>query len=140
MPVRDHYETWPIYARGGMFKLWLLKRFRDEIGTIPNDRSLSLALMTLTSNALYGDTERREVFTRLGYRDGKIYLDLANRAHQIVEIDRQSWRVVSHAPVDFRRYNVLWELPFPPQTRLFTLFLPPPPPATKESLSFHASL
>lgn len=113
MPVQDHYETWPIHERGGMFKLWLLKRFRDELGTIPNDKSLSQAMMTLTSNALFSDAERREVFTRLGYKDGKIYLDLANRAHEIVEIDRQGWRVLSHAPVYFRRYNGIEELPAP---------------------------
>lgn len=113
MPVQGHYETWPIHERGGMFKLWLLKRFRDELGTIPNDKSLSQAMMTLTSNALFSDTEQRDVFTRLGYQDGKIYLDLANRAHQIVEIDRQGWRVLSHAPVYFRRYNGIGELPVP---------------------------
>src|SRR5258708_11664462 len=113
MPVQGHYETWPIHERGGMFKLWLLKRFRDELGTIPNDKSLSQAMMTLTSNALFSDTEQRDVFTRLGYQDGKIYLDLANRAHQIVEIDRQDWRVLSHAPLYFRRYNGIGELPVP---------------------------
>lgn len=115
IPVQGHYETWPIHERGGMFKLWLLKKFRDELGTIPNDKSLTQAMMTLTSNALYGDRERREVFTRLGYLDGKIYLDLANRAHQMVEIDGQGWRVLSHAPVYFRRYNGIGELPVPQQ-------------------------
>ena len=113
MPVREHYETWPIHERGGMFKLWILKRFRDELGTIPNDKALASALMTLASNALYGDTERQEVFTRLGFHNGKIYLDLANQAHQVVEIDQLRWRVLSQAPVYFRRYNGVGALPVP---------------------------
>lgn len=113
VPVQGHIETHPIHERGGIFKLWLLTSYRDAYGSIPNDTALASAMQMLTAGALFGNTEPQSVYVRVGWHDGRVYLDLANRAHQVVEISAQGWRVLPLSPVCFRRYNGMKNLPVP---------------------------
>ncbi len=113
VPVQGHVETHPIHERGGLFKLWLLTSYREAYGGIPNDTALASAMQALTASALFGRTEPQTVSVRVGWHDGRLYLDLANRAHQVVEISAQGWRVLPISPVCFRRYNGMKELPVP---------------------------
>jgi hypothetical protein len=112
-PVHGHMETHPIHERGGLFKLWLLTRYREAYRGIPNDPALTTAIQALTATALLGKAEPQSVCVRVGWHDGCIYLDLADRAYQVVEISAYGWRVLPGAPVYFRRYNGMKELPVP---------------------------
>src|SRR5258708_5390292 len=113
VPIHEHFETHPIHERGGLFKLWLLTSYREAYGSIPYETALASAMQMLTASALFGKTEPQPVYVRVGERDGCIYLDLANRAHQVIEISAQGWRVLPISPVCFRRYNGMKELPLP---------------------------
>ena len=53
------------------------------------------------------------VSTRLAEHNGCIYLDLANERWEAVEIDATGWRIVSNAPVRFRRSRGMLPLPYP---------------------------
>ncbi len=113
IPVNGHTEVHPLGERGGFFKLWLVKRSRDKSGFTPNDKALTAAMMVLTANAVFSTNEKQEVFIRLGYKNGKIYLDLANNEHEVVEISVSGWKLIKHPPVCFRRTKGMSPLPRP---------------------------
>jgi hypothetical protein len=115
--VGNHYKTLLISERMGTFKLWLIKQFYDANGTSPNATALSQAIGVLESLAQYGNTgsdpESREVFTRIAPVGDTIYLDLADDACTIIEIDAGGWRVAENPPICFRRPNGMLPLPMP---------------------------
>lgn len=113
IPIQEHIETHPIHERGGIFRFWLLNSYRAAYGGIPNDAALASAMQTLTASALFSKQEPQPVYVRVGWSDECIYIDLANRAHQVVEISAQGWRVLPISPVCFRRYNGMQALPAP---------------------------
>jgi hypothetical protein len=53
------------------------------------------------------------VFTRIAEYDGAVYLDLANKERQIVEITPAGWDIITEAPVKFRRPKGMRPLPAP---------------------------
>jgi hypothetical protein len=57
----------------------------------------------------------REVFTRVGGANGKIYIDLANEHWQALEISPTGWRVLDskQVPIRFRRAPGMLPLPEP---------------------------
>ena len=55
----------------------------------------------------------RDVFVRVGEHAGKIYLDLCDDEWRAVEIDSDGWRIVTDAPVRFRRAPGMLPLPEP---------------------------
>ncbi|HLW01880.1 MAG TPA: bifunctional DNA primase/polymerase [Ktedonobacterales bacterium] len=115
--IGKHTETLLIGERGGAFKRWLVKAYFDLHTSVPNATALASAITLLESIAQYGDAEQepaiREVHTRVATHDGKLYLDLADNAWNVIEIDAEGWRVVKEAPVYFRRPNGMLPLPMP---------------------------
>jgi hypothetical protein len=67
----------------------------------------------LVAEACFTTTEVRDVFVRIGHKDGNIYLDLANKQHEVVEITPEGWQVIPEAPVCFRRPKGIKALPTP---------------------------
>jgi len=109
--IEGRRETWAIRSR--QFRNWLRKRYFDETGDALSSAMLTAALDLLEAKAQF-DAPERHINLRVAQHDGSIYLDLADKAWQCVEIDDQGWRVISAPPARFRRTAGILPLP-PPQ-------------------------
>ncbi|MGA8012203.1 MAG: primase C-terminal domain-containing protein, partial [Candidatus Acidiferrales bacterium] len=98
--VNDHHETWRLHD--STFKKWLAARCYDLFEKMPRAQVLGDILAVLEGIALF-ESPKQRVFTRIGERDGAIYLDLCNRRWEVIEITAHGWRVIPDAPVKFRR-------------------------------------
>lgn len=113
IPVNGRKETWPVTTRGsGPFRNWLRRLFFEEFGKPPGTQALQDAVGVLEARAQF-DGPELPVFTRLGEKDGRIYLDLSNDAWEAVEIAADGWRVITSPPVKFRRAHGMLPLPRP---------------------------
>jgi hypothetical protein len=110
--VKKHRETWRL--KDPAFKRFLAARFYRETGTAPSAQALSDALGVLEGRALY-EAPEKEVFTRVAWAEGAIWLDLCNPTWQAVGITADGWAIVSKPPVQFRRPRGMKSLPLPEQ-------------------------
>ena len=115
--VNGHHKTLSISLKegkiGGRFKYWLRSEYAKlHNGKQPNGRTLDTFVQGVVSVAMFNE-DTREVFLRVGHKDGKVYLDLANKEGQVVEIDEIGWRILDDSPVMFRRSNGMLPLPRP---------------------------
>lgn len=108
--VAGHRETWEL--RSPSFRRWLSRGFYEKTGGALGSEAIRAVLEVLESKAHF-DGPERPVFVRVGERDGRIYLDLANEHWQAVEIDAVGWRVVDRPAVRFRRASGMRSLPVP---------------------------
>src|SRR5262249_49374555 len=83
-------------------------------GSAPNSEALQTALALAEARAFF-DGPRREVYTRVGGSNGKIYIDLANEHWQAIEISSTGWQVLDSKQVlvRFRRAPGMLPLPEP---------------------------
>jgi hypothetical protein len=100
LDIDGHRETWPIRARG--FRRWLARRFFEETGGAPSSEALQSALNVIEAKAHF-DAPERQVHTRVGGLDRRLYLDLCDEAWRAIEIDATGWRIIDNPPVRFRR-------------------------------------
>jgi hypothetical protein len=110
LDINGHRETWPIRAKG--FRRWLAHRFYRVTGSAANSEALQSALNVIEAKAQF-DAPERPVYVRVGGLDGRLYLDLADKEWQAVEIDDIGWRVIDSPPVRFRRSAGMKALPMP---------------------------
>jgi hypothetical protein len=108
--VDGHRETWPLRSSG--FRLWVRGRYYEATAGAPSSVALQSAIDTLEAKAVFSGP-CRDVFTRLGSVDGRLYLDLVDDDWRVVEIDRAGWRVLDRAPTRFRRAAGMIALPAP---------------------------
>jgi hypothetical protein len=78
----------------------------------PGSQAIQDTLTVLQGRALF-EGPLLPVGVRLAERDGVLYRDLADAAWRVVEITRDSWRVISEPPVKFRRSRGMLPLPLP---------------------------
>ena len=94
-----------------------------SLATKKNSSECKKALAHLADLAAF-DTSipKMRMFTRIGTSDGKIYLNLCNAAHEVVEISENGWTIISEtsAPVLFTKNTNLKELPSPLSYTEFT--------------------
>ncbi|MEX2013931.1 MAG: hypothetical protein WD896_01085, partial [Parcubacteria group bacterium] len=107
LEVDGHNETKALKEKA--FKHYLMGRFYDVHGKSPNAQAVQSAIGTLTGKALFKAPEL-PVFTRIAEYEGKVYLDLANKGWEAVEITSTGWQIVSDPPVKFRRPRGMTEL------------------------------
>jgi DNA primase len=112
-PVEGHRETWSINSRGSSgFRQWLRHRFYQLEGKPPHAHALQDALEVLEAKAQF-DGQKLPVYVRLAQHEGAIYLDLANKKWEVIEITASGWKVVANPPVRFRRPKGTLPLPVP---------------------------
>jgi hypothetical protein len=110
LSVGDHRETHPIKSKG--FRRWLVRGYFESHDRPPGVQAMQDALGLLEARAQFDGVER-DVHVRVAEHDDAIYVDLANERWEAVEITAECWRVVSDAPVRFRRPRGLLPLPTP---------------------------
>lgn len=103
---------WPVRSKA--FRRWLAREFFLSFGKAPGSQALQDALNVIEGQAAFAGQER-PVFVRVAGDGGRLYLDLANAAWQVVEIDGDGWRVIESeaCPVRFRRAKAMMPLPIP---------------------------
>ena len=98
-PVGDSTELNELKSE--RFANWLLVSSKDEEATMPK---VKVSIVDLMAIADFDETiSYKEVFTRIGSSNRKIYLCLHNEAHKVIEIDDAGWREIDEkdAPVLF---------------------------------------
>ncbi len=94
--VDGHWENHPIRSRP--FQLFLLRTYYRETGKSPGAQAIRAAQELFEAKALF-DGEESPINLRVANHQGKLYLDLCDRAWRAVEIDAEGWRIV----IDRRR-------------------------------------
>jgi hypothetical protein len=110
LEVNGHREVMPLASQA--FQLWLAREARRQTGGFPSKLVLDDAVEMFTGKALY-DGPECEVFIRLAWHEGRIYLDLGDDTWRAVEIDANGWQIVDRPPVYFRRPRGMRALPEP---------------------------
>jgi hypothetical protein len=103
-------ETLQVGSR--RFRIYLQGRYFKAHGSAPDDRAVKAAIAVVSSKAIF-DSNPEKVYTRIGGRDGAIYLDLADQEYRAVEITAHRWRIIERAPVKFRRPRGMEPIPKP---------------------------
>ncbi|MEI8152771.1 MAG: hypothetical protein WCG92_14365 [Hyphomicrobiales bacterium] len=108
--IGNHRQTYALKSSG--FNHWLRHRYYEATGSAPSENAMADAMRTLEANAQFASPER-VVHMRIAEFDNRVYLDLADEAGRVVEIDRRGWRIVDDPPVRFRRPPGMRSLPLP---------------------------
>jgi energy-coupling factor transporter ATP-binding protein EcfA2 len=108
--VGEHRERALVKSKA--FRGHLRRLFYSQSGTAPNGPAVQDALAVLEAKALY-EGDQHEVHVRLAEHEGVIYLDLCNEDWELVEITASRWRIITDAPVRFRRARGMLPLPRP---------------------------
>lgn len=107
--VEGHRQTWPV--RSKRFLHWLTREFLNQTGGAPSIAALRSVLNVLEAKALEGP--ERRVYTRVGSVDGRLYLDLCDKAWKVVEITKDGWKVIDNPPLRFCRPTGMRPIPDP---------------------------
>ncbi|MEO2159029.1 MAG: hypothetical protein ABGX31_06790, partial [bacterium] len=110
VPVKKHKQTWPISCKG--FKDWLRGEFYKKYRKPPNSQALTDALGVLDANAQF-EGEKHQVFTRIAWKDGNVYIDLAGPSGRVVKVTPSGWNVLDVSEVRFTKGKNLAEIPEP---------------------------
>jgi hypothetical protein len=86
--------------RGTSFRALLGKLYFEAHASTAGSAAKADAMGTLEGLALHASTCER-VFVRVGEHGGNLYLDLANKAHEVVEVTSSGWSIVSTCPIHF---------------------------------------
>ena len=108
--IDDHRETWRIMGKG--FNRYLNCQYFAKTGGAPSSEARKSALSIIEARAHYSGPQR-DIYVRCAELDGKIYLDLCDKAWRVVEVDCEGWRIVDEPPVRFHRSRGMEPLPEP---------------------------
>jgi hypothetical protein len=118
-PEQRGYATLPVNGRSEHHEVrstgvrrWLTRAYYLVCGKPPSAEAMQGAIGVLEAQAVF-DGPEHPVYVRCAERDGSLYLDLCDTDWHVVVIDADGWRVVSDAPVRFRRPAGLLALPEP---------------------------
>jgi hypothetical protein len=104
--------------RSADFRDWLTANYYSEFETAPSSLALRAAIRTLEARARYGDSPAKKVDHRLSFEGdpfapSKIFIDLANREREILEVTSQSWSICSNLRQCFQDSPGMLPLPNP---------------------------
>lgn len=114
--VRGHHENWSIGSAG--FRLCLTWLAMQERRPIPSKAELDRVCDALSAKALFAGPTY-EPFTRIGEKDGRIYVDVGDENWICIEIQpadpdgEPNWRILTASPVKFLRRRSMLPLAKP---------------------------
>ena len=95
-----------------IFNYWVTSLFESAFGGVLGRDELRNAKRSVESTA-YFKGYLKDIHLRIAEHNDSIYLDLANKQGEILEIDKNGFRVIKDSPVIFRRTPDMAELPTP---------------------------
>lgn len=106
--VGDHRECYRL--KSNQFNDYLSQAYYDVHKTVigAQARADAKSIMTFQCRETI-----EEVYVRIGYCNGRVYIDLGSAEWDAIEIDDLGWRIVANPPVNFRRTSAMHELPLP---------------------------
>jgi hypothetical protein len=110
LPVNGRSEHHEVRSTG--MRRWLTRAYYLACGKPPSAEAMQGAIGVLEAQAVF-DGPEHPVYVRCAERNGTLYLDLCDADWRVVVINADGWRVVSDAPVQFRRPAGLLALPEP---------------------------
>jgi hypothetical protein len=108
----SHRETHKLQSAS--FRVWLGYLYYRDRKSAPSADAVRAAISTLCSAAVHEGPEH-ETFLRVGWLNGKLYLDLVDSRWRAVEVDANGWRVVDEPSARFCRAKGMLPLPEPQQ-------------------------
>ncbi len=109
IPVNGHWEHWPIRSR--KFRMWLSGAFYDATGGSIGGQPLEDGIRIVEVRADRGP--EYNTFTRVGERDGRLYLDLCHDDWRVVEITTSGWRIIGEPPLKLMRSSSMRAMSMP---------------------------
>lgn len=108
LKMGETFQVHPI--KSSAFRNHLKLIYREATGKLlPSDTCAGLIDIACAE----ATRQKRDVYVRFGWKDGAIYLDLANESWQVVKITGSGWEVEDDSPVMFRRDKAMLALPPP---------------------------
>src|SRR5262245_60315042 len=107
--MKGHRETWPL--RSKRFEFYLRSEAHN-LGLFPDASLLQKSIAWLEAKAIV-EGPRRDVYVRVAASDDSICIDLGDDDWRAIVVDRTGWKIVSSAPVRFRRADGMLALPIP---------------------------
>jgi hypothetical protein len=105
-----HFETWPLDSK--KFREWLSYQFWKAHGKSIHGPALTDAVGVLTGKAIY-EGLCHKIFTRVGFSEGMLYVNLADNKWRVVELSQNGWRILNKSPVKFTGSTNMRPLPIP---------------------------
>ncbi|MBS4207121.1 hypothetical protein [Bacillus sp. FJAT-50079] len=100
IPIDNHTEIHKVKSR--TFKMWLTKKYYDEIGQAVNSDAMNQALSVMEMKALF-EGERHRLELRVAEKAGKYYYDLADSEWRVIEVTPNGFEVLDQPPILFTR-------------------------------------
>lgn len=95
------------------FEYWLIYLFElTSQGKMLSKTDVKTVISSINSTGHFRG-KKVDVYLRIAEVDEKIYLDLCNDKRQVLEIDKEGFRVLDESPVLFKRTDDMAELPIP---------------------------
>jgi len=101
-----------LLLQGRKFRKWLSRALRNAKGKTPSKNMLDEVLMALEAEATF-DGKEHDVFYRVAYAEGKLYLDTGRDDWSVIEVRADGWEVKADSPIRFARSNSVRPLVIP---------------------------
>ena len=93
----------PVTTKGKFAKI-LRQKYYIATGKAPQPDTLKNAINTLEAIA-WGNGDVKTLHNRVAWQDGKIVYDLTGMNYEAIEITSQSWGLMPHGHILFKRYS-----------------------------------
>lgn len=107
---QSHFETWPLNSKS--LQEWIAHQFWLAHGKALGKQTLQDALAVIHGKALF-EGSCQTIFNRVGIKESSIYINLANKQWETVEVNSEGWKVLQQSPVKFKGSRFAKSLPLP---------------------------
>lgn len=107
---KNHTETWPLDSEN--FRAWLSHKFWEKYKKPIGENALKEAISVMQGKAKY-EGKCHKVFSRIGYLENKIYINIGNENWQVIEISPDGWSILDKSPIKFRGISHMKAMPLP---------------------------
>lgn len=108
--VNEHWENWSLGSSA--FRDHLMLKYFKLTDKAASSSAMDTAINTLKAKARF-EGGQHEVHLRCTLHEQALWLDLVDESWRAVEVTKDGWRVVDHAPVYFVRRKEMNSLPYP---------------------------
>lgn len=112
--VQEHYEVYPLQSR--QFHDFVYELYDDTFNSVLAKSIYESVLESLSARARIKG-EQQTMALRTAKYENTVYLNLCDDGWNIIEIDKDGWRIVKDCPIWFYRKDDMDRLPTPKMTK-----------------------